>query len=130
MLDTNMISFLVRGNASVLEALKAHRQDFLCISALTLAEIKFGLARKGNPARLSDAMDKVLSPIEVLPFDADCAVSYGDIRSFLEKGGSPIGAMDMLIAAHAAQTDCILVTDNTKAFARVPHLMIENWLQR
>jgi len=63
-----------------------------------------------------------------MPFDGDTADHYGKIRTYLEKNGTPIGSLDMMIAAHALSLNVILITNNTKEFSRVPHLKIENWI--
>jgi len=68
------------------------------------------------------------SPLEILPFDDQAALHYGDIRVCLERSGQSIGAMDMLIAAHARSIPLTLVTNNAREFARVPHLLVENWV--
>jgi tRNA(fMet)-specific endonuclease VapC len=76
------------------------------------------------------ALQEFISPFEILPFDSDVAVHYGEIRAYLEEKGTPIGSLDMMIAAHAQCLDVVLVTNNSKEFARVPHLKIENWVHR
>lgn len=74
-------------------------------------------------------MDKFLAPLDILPFDEGAMRRYGPLRSELERQGRPIGALDMLIAAHALALGCTLVTNNTREFERVPGLRLENWAQ-
>ena len=73
------------------------------------------------------ALTQFVAPLEILPYDDEASQYYGDLRAHLEKNGTPIGALDMLIAAHALSVDCTLVTNNEKEFIRVPELKIVNW---
>jgi tRNA(fMet)-specific endonuclease VapC len=68
-----------------------------------------------------------VAPLEILPFEEEAAQYYGDLRVRLERQGTPIGSLDMLIAAHALSISCTLVTNNEKEFGRIPSLKIENW---
>jgi tRNA(fMet)-specific endonuclease VapC len=70
-----------------------------------------------------------LPPFEIIPYDDIAAKEYGIVRVSLERKGTPIGSMDMLIAAHAVSLDCTLVTNNEREFNRVPSLKIENWVK-
>ncbi len=79
------------------------------------------------PEKNHVALQKFLSPLELYDFNPHSAVIYGNIRSFLEAKGTPIGPLDMLIAAHALSLNLVLVTNNEKEFGRVPNLKIENW---
>ncbi len=97
-------------------------------SIVVAAEARFGAA-KANSARLSAQLEKVLSEIEILPLTEPCDRHYAEVRAALTRAGTPIGANDMLIAAHALSLDCTLVTDNEGEFARVPGLRLENWLR-
>jgi tRNA(fMet)-specific endonuclease VapC len=74
------------------------------------------------------ALTQFIAPLEILPYDDEAAYFYGDLRAFLEKQGTPIGSLDMQIAAHALSTPCTLVTNNEKEFIRIPNLKIENWV--
>ena len=91
------------------------------------AALRYGAAKKGSPA-LSTRVDQLLSAIEVLPLDDGVDGGYGDIRTALEKAGTPIGANDDLLAAHALAADLTRVTDNVREFSRVPGLAAETWL--
>jgi tRNA(fMet)-specific endonuclease VapC len=144
LLDTDMLIYMVRG-------LKAHGRQRgqrqravqlvqrcraaqttgheLGLSALTVAELEFGAHRSGNYGAEIAAVRKVLSPFEAYDFDAvACAANYGRIRHELEKNGTMIGSMDLLIAAHAVSLDAILITNNVAHFSRVSGLRVENWL--
>lgn len=100
----------------------------VCISIIVLAELRFGFAKK-NSRRLSARLEGMLDELSVQPWGDPTDRYYADIRADLERSGQPIGANDMLIAAHALALDCILVTDNEREFARVPGLRVENWLK-
>ena len=102
--------------------------DEVFTSIIAAAEIRFGAAKRGS-ARLAQQAETVLSGMDVRAFNAPAEHAYADTRSALEAAGTPIGAFDMLIAAHALALDAILVTDNTREFERVPGLKIENWLR-
>jgi tRNA(fMet)-specific endonuclease VapC len=100
----------------------------VCTSIIVAAELRYGSAKKGSP-RLTAQLDAILSALEVLPFDAPADMTYGVLRVHLERGGKPIGANDLLIAAQALSLSHVLVTDNTREFARVVGLSCENWLR-
>lgn len=128
LLDTNICIYLInRRPPQVLERLAEFAAQELALSAVTGAELMFGVA-KGGSARNQQALEKFLLPFDVLPFDAEAMRAYGPLRADLQRRGVPIGAMDMLIAAHALALDAILVTNNTAEFERVPGLRLENWV--
>ena len=128
MLDTNMVIYIIRHKPeSVLEHFQQYDPAEFCISAITLAEMQYGISKSSKPEKNQLALASFLSNIAVLPFEEDAAVEYGDIRSGLEKKGTTIGPNDMLIAAHARALDLTVVTNNTKEFARVPGLKLDNW---
>ena len=104
-----------------------HSRDDLCISSITLAELEFGACKSNNPLKNRAALTIFLADIKILPFDDKAATEYGDIRATLEMHGTPIGANDLLIAAHARSLQLILVTNNLKEFERVDGLKVENW---
>lgn len=128
MLDTNTIMYAKNNRPEqVLDHLQKHRPEDLCISAVTLAELEYGVCNSSNPAQNKLALLLFLSGIEVLAFDSAAASEYGQIRYQLKKSGTPVGANDMLIAAHAKSIDAVLVTNNLKEFDRIPGLRTENW---
>lgn len=97
------------------------------ISIVVACELRYGAARKGS-ARLSSQLEAVLEGIDILPLEEQADRHYGEIRSELERIGRPIGYNDLLIAAHARFLEATLVTHNTNEFARVPGLVLEDWL--
>lgn len=127
MLDTDSVSFALRGEHQVAAAILEHRPSELCISAITMAELRFGAERRKS-AKLDRAIAVFTSNIAVTPFDIECAETFGRIGSDLAARGAPIGEFDVLIAAHAITLDLTLVTNNSKHFKRVPGLRIENWV--
>jgi len=98
------------------------------LSAISLAELEFGVRHGGRYDSQRQSLRQVLAPFEAYPFDAvDCVRQYGIVRSFLESQGCGIGALDTLIAAHALALGAVLVTHNVREFKRVPGLTIEDW---
>lgn len=126
MLDTDSVSYVLRGRGNVADRAVRHAASELCISAITLAELRFG-ADLLNSSRLHDLIDEFIRRIDVMPFDASCSNLYGVIASQLRKQGTPIGQFDGAIAAHAICIDATLVTNNVKHFSRVHGLRVENW---
>ena len=129
MLDTNICIYAIKNKPEgVLEKLRENINPGICISAITLAELEHGVAKSMYPEKNAMALLKVLSLINVRDFDDRAAIEYGRICAYLQKQGTPIGTMDMLIAAHAISEDLILVTNNLREFQRVPGLRLENWV--
>ncbi|HSW03004.1 type II toxin-antitoxin system VapC family toxin [Aquabacterium sp.] len=128
LLDTNILSALAREpQGSAYAALNKRLPDTACTSIVVASEIHFGLQR-GASARVRQQMDIILSAIDILPFEAPADVHYGEIRAHLEKSGTPIGANDLFIAAHARALGLTLVTHNLREFQRVPGLQVEDWI--
>ncbi len=129
MLDTNICIYIIKQRPeTVLKRFASHPIGDIGISAITLAELEYGASKSGNPTRNREALEQFVSPLEVAAFDQPATVTYGKIRTVLEKKGRPIGPMDMLIAAHALSLEARLVTNNAKEFKRVPGLRVENWV--
>jgi tRNA(fMet)-specific endonuclease VapC len=130
MLDTNICIYLIkRKPAAVIDRLRQSRISQIGISAITLSELEYGAAKSSQPGRNQIALAQLLAPMEILAYSDEAAQQYGPLRAFLEKQGTPIGSLDMLIAAHVLSIGCILVTNNEKEFSRVPNLKIDNWVQ-
>ena len=128
MLDTNICIFAIKHKSQeVIKNFLRHAPDELCISSITYAELLHGVEKSRAVEQNRIALTMFLSPISVLDFDAQAATEYGRIRAALERKGTPIGPMDMLIAAHAKAEDLILVTNNTREFERVENLTLEDW---
>lgn len=129
-LDTNIIAYLIRNKDLALfkkfEA--ASKKSKIGFSSITYAEICFGLEKKGSE-KLKIKVLAFLDVFKIFPFDENASVEYGKIRAALEKKGKPIGALDMLIAAHAKSLDAVLVTNNEREFRRVGSLVVENWVR-
>lgn len=94
---------------------------------MVAAELAFGVAKSGS-ARNREALEMFLAPLTILPFDAPAVWAYGDLRADLERRGTPIGPLDTMIAAHALSQQALLVTNNTREFAKVPGLQLDNWV--
>jgi len=100
------------------------------VSAVTVSELEFGAAKSRNPSRERRALSKALAPFATVPYDTVRAPrAYGEIRAYLENTGTPIGAMDLMIAAHAHALGAALVTNNRREFDRVPALTCEDWTE-
>lgn len=128
MLDTNMCIYLIkRKPAGVRERFSSKRRSDVCLSAIAVGELEYGVERSARKAENRAALVEFLSPIQIVPFDAQAARLYGEIRAALEATGQPIVPFDTQIAAHALSLDCTLVTNDAREFARVPGLTIENW---
>lgn len=126
MLDTDTVSYALRGTPVVVERLRAHRRADLCLSSITVAELRFG-ANKRDSRKIHRAVDAFLTGVNVLPFDTAAADRFGVIAATLSESGEPIGQMDTLIAAHAFALAAVLVTNNQRRFAKVRGLKLENW---
>jgi tRNA(fMet)-specific endonuclease VapC len=113
MLDTDTVSYILRGERSVAARLTACAPSELCVSALTVAELRFG-AEKRRAQRLHRLIDVFTATIAVMPFDGGAAATFGRICAKVRSRGTPIGAIDTLIAAHASALGLRLVTNNTK----------------
>ena len=128
MLDTNICIYIIKQQpAAVLKRFLEYQIGDICISSITLAELRFGVAKSTHREKNANALDEFIVPLEVVSFDEAAAHLYGDIRTTLEKAGTPIGAMDMLIAAHAVSLGVALVTNNTHEFVRVAGLKLVDW---
>lgn len=128
LLDTNICIYVINMRPpQVLARFREYRLGEIGICSVVAAELAYGVA-KSRSARNRSALEMFLAPLEVLPFDQAAVWVYGDLRASLEREGQPIGALDTMIAAHALSVDAPLVTHNTREFARVPGLRLENWV--
>jgi tRNA(fMet)-specific endonuclease VapC len=129
LLDTNICIYLIKKKTpQVLQKFQSLPSETVGISSITVAELNYGIYKSQFPEKNRTALNQFLSPLQILKFNEIAADYYGKIRADLEKKGQVIGAMDMLIAAHALSLDIILVTNNSKEFSRIHNLKIENWL--
>lgn len=126
MLDTDTVSFALRGQGEVGSRLLEHRPSEICISSITLGELRYGAARRRS-RKLHRLIDTFVGDVSVLAFDQAAGDRFGGVAASLASAGTPIGGFDTLIAAHALAADLILVTNNTKHFTRVDGLRTDNW---
>lgn len=127
MLDTNMVRQATSGRSpNVLARMSRVETTDLCVSIITYAESMFGLRRLPEASSLARANERFYAETEVLPYTMETAAIYGVLRAKMERGGLPLGPLDMLIAAHAASVGAVLVTAD-KAFRHVAGLEIEDW---
>ena len=129
LLDTNILSDLIRNPQGRIAArIAAVGEAAVFTSVVVASELRFGAAKRQSSA-LIQRVDAILDAIEVLPLDAPADRHYAETRATLEARGTPIGPNDLLIAAHALAQAAVLVTANGSEFARVPGLIVEDWLQ-
>ena len=128
MLDTNTASYIIKGEPAIIrERLLDVPMTNVCVSAITEAELLRGVARKPEAKRLPIAVKEFMLRVEILSWDSDAADAYAQLRTACENEGKPLGAMDMLIAAHSVAVGAILIT-NDKTFYNVEHhLLLEDW---
>jgi len=128
MLDTNTLSDLIRSpKGALVQRLSSIEPDAVSTSIVVACELRFGARRKGSNA-LTSRVEQLLGALTVLPFDEPADQHYADIRTALERAGTPIGSHDLFIAAHARSRGMTLVTHNTREFERVPGLSVEDWM--
>lgn len=129
LLDTNICIYIIKKKPSqIFEKLEALQINDVGISAITLAELEYGISKSTFFEKNKIALIKFLAPLEILLFTEKAAEIYGKIRSYLEKTGSVIGTLDLFIGAHAKSENLVLVTNNVTEFSRIPKLKIENWV--
>jgi tRNA(fMet)-specific endonuclease VapC len=129
MLDTNICVYIIKQNPeAVLARFRAFQVGDVGISTITLAELQYGAMKSARPKQNRESLKEFVAPLDVASFDNAASEAYGEIRVALEKSGRPVGAMDLLIAAHALSLDARLVTNNEKEFKRVRGLRVENWI--
>lgn len=127
LLDTDTVSYALRGEGDVAERIRARRPSELAISAITLAELHFGAERRKS-RRLRRLIDGFVGDIDVVPFDEAAATRFGKVAATLASKGTPIGILDTMIAAHALHLGLTLITHNTKHFQHVRGLKIADWV--
>ena len=127
MLDTDTVSFALRGQGRVATRLLDHLPSDLCMSSITLAELRYG-ADMRRSRKLHGLIDTFAEALSVAPFDDAAASRFGTVAASLARKGAPIGGFDTLIAAHALALRLTLVTNNLKHFERVAGLRTENWV--
>jgi tRNA(fMet)-specific endonuclease VapC len=129
LLDTNILSHLVRQpQGRVAERIADVGEANVLTSVIVACELRFGAAKRGSRT-LTRQIEAILGALTIRPLESDVERIYASIRVTLERKGTPIGAHDMLIAAHARAIEAVCVTDNVAEFKRVPALRVENWLR-
>lgn len=130
LLDTNICIYLIKKKPSqVLAKFQTLEVSDIGISSITVAELEYGVSKSQQQSKNRDALMQFLMPLEIIEFNQEAAIAYGKIRSNLESRGLVIGAMDMLIAAHALSLGVTLVSNNLREFSRINHLSLENWAE-
>ena len=125
-LDTDISSYLIRGDHETVTKKFSELYDSCAISSITAAELQYG-ARKRNNKQLTQKVKAFCDLVEIIPWDEDAAKAYAKLRVELETSGTQIGNMDMLIAASALARKAVLVTNNTEHFSRIKDLKLNNW---
>ena len=130
MLDTNICIYVIKTKPEkVFQKLQTIHPEDVCISSVTYAELVHGVEKSIAVEKNRLALSMLLANMEILDFDVDAADCYGKIRAGLERKGTPIGPLDMMIAGHAQSLGYTVVTNNVKEFSRVSALRIENWAE-
>ncbi len=129
LLDTNILSSLIKdpGGRAARKIASPGHENACCTSLIVACELRYGTRKKGSK-QLTTRVEQLLDALDILPLQEDMSHHYAQIRTELESAGLPIGANDLLIAAHARSLNLIVVTANTGEFSRVPGLAVENWL--
>jgi len=127
MLDTNIVSYVLRARDPKLAARVIRSEDLVCTSSVVLAELHYGAELSGKREHNLGQIADLVAVLPVLDFDSDAAEHYGQIRAALKRAGQPIGALDPMIAGHARSRGLTLVTNNERHFSRIAGLAIENW---
>jgi tRNA(fMet)-specific endonuclease VapC len=128
LLDTNICIHIINARpAAVLERFRQYRMGEIGVSSVVAAELTYGVVKSGS-SRNRQALEMFLAPLIILPFDEAVIWAYGELRAELERRGTLICSLDTMIAAHAIRQQAPLVTNNTREFARVPGLRLENWV--
>jgi tRNA(fMet)-specific endonuclease VapC len=129
LLDTNICVYLIKQKPpQVFARFQSLAIGEVSISSITLAELEYGVKKSQAQQKNKQALEEFILPLVVIPFDKVAASYYGDLRASLERQGTPIGPLDLMIAAHALSLKTTLVTHNVREFARVAGLTIENWV--
>jgi tRNA(fMet)-specific endonuclease VapC len=128
LLDTNICIYVINARpAAVLERFRRYRMGEIGICSVVAAELAYGVAKSGS-SRNRQALELFLAPLVILPFDEPALWVYGELRAELERRGTPIGSLDTMIAAHALSQQAPLITNNSREFAKVPGLQLDNWV--
>jgi len=127
LLDTNTCIHHMKHEQNTLTAFASKKSEGISISSIVLAELEFGVCNSDAYDRNRNKLISFLTLVETLPFDGADAIVYGNICADLRRKGTPVGQMDMLIAAHAKSKGLIIVTNNIREFERIEGLEMESW---
>jgi tRNA(fMet)-specific endonuclease VapC len=131
MLDTNICIYLIkRQPRKVIDKFQEIALGEIAISSVTVAEMMYGVAKSQHQDKNKVALESFLAPLEIVDFGFKAAQYFGIVRAHLEKIGAPIGAYDLMIAAHALSLGLMLITNNEREFQRIPDLIVENWVNQ
>jgi tRNA(fMet)-specific endonuclease VapC len=127
LLDTDTCIYALKQNPAVLNHLLAHSREDIGVSVITEAELRTGAAKSTSAVKTMRLVENFLRPLGIVEFTSNDAASYAQVRSKLERAGTPIGPLDTLIAAQGVARKLVLVSNNEREFSRVASLRIENW---
>ncbi len=128
LIDTNICIYIMNKRPpAVIKKFKRFELGEIGISTITVSELQYGVSKSNHRKKNADRLEEFLAPLEMLTYDQMAARVYGDIRFQLENLGQPIGPLDLLIAAHAASRNLVLITNNEREFKRIKILKVENW---
>jgi tRNA(fMet)-specific endonuclease VapC len=128
LLDTDICIYAInRKRPEMLARVRNYRIGEVGISAITCAELRFGVENGGKVEENLNLLERFLLPLEVIPFDAEAGRQYGRVRTELKRVGCPIGPNDLLIASHALALGATVVTNNVREFSRITGLRVEQW---
>ena len=128
MLDTNICIYIIKQKPkNIIERFRQAQVSEIGVSSTTLSELEYGVMKSAKSEQNKLALVQFIAPIEISAYDDVAAQHYGVIRAHLERQGTPIGSLDMLIAAHALSQNSVLITNNESEFKRVSNLKIGNW---
>jgi len=129
MLDKNICIYLIKQQPrQMIDKFQGIGPGEITISTVTVAEMMYGVGKSQHKEKNKAALESFLAPLEIVDFNFRAAQHYGVVRAYLEKKGKPIGAYDLMIAAHALSLGLVLVTNNEREFQRIPDLIVENWV--
>ena len=129
MLDTDTCIAIIKKHPIALKKLRGKSIGQVGISSITLGELAFGAEKSSRPEDARAALDEFLLALEMAAFDEHAAMRYGEVRGSLARRGKPIGPLDTLIGSHADVMDVVLVTHNTREFAQIDGLRLEDWIE-
>ena len=129
MLDTNICIYIIKKRTpTVLSRFKTIYSEDLYLSVMTVAELQYGVDKSNAKSKNQAILDDFISRLQVLQWEETAVQYYSKLRNYLEAKGTPIGNMDMLIAAHCQSQNYILVTNNIREFEIIPDLKVQNWI--